>query len=157
MDRSTINQVGANPSSGAQKVLERVGILPRKQISFGYKFTYEKKPKQYYLHDYQFLIGSNETPQDFVRNKINQELTKLEENRTIELQALQKFKDDIENMDTSNIESDEEDIQRRVIKFTILTRRLEKWKENSGKLKGSDYQTNIYRRKMQKLLKHGNY
>ena len=60
-------------------------------------------------------------------------------------------------VDTTDIETDDPDIERRVQSFNELSHRLAiHLQETAGMTKGSDYKTSIYIRKLNLLAKKGN-
>ena len=147
--------VGAKPTRGAEKFLEKFDLWPKRPPPFGTKYLYEKPEREYGEHAMNIFSGMHNVDKDQnVKDRIKKEIDKLTVLREFENQIMAQ-PDTLEEMNTTDIESDDGDIFNRKMKFDELSRRFNNHKAYSYKaLGGNDYQLNNYLRKMQKLSKN---
>lgn len=142
---------GAIPTVKVHKLLEKYDLVPKMPPPFGSKYTYEKPKKEYNeatLKKMTHMHGKD--IDEMVKQKIREELSLMEKRITIEGSMIDH--QDIETINTTDIDSDDPNIIERNIKFDEIKKRFEKHKEYSlDILRGNDYQFNMYLRKMQKL------
>lgn len=117
----------------------------------GFKYQYEKPPKEYSERDMRIFRKMHRVNEDDeVQLKIKKELDIMEHRMLLENDTYQP--ETIENVKTTDIESDEPNILDRDLKFEELNRRFQAHREYSlDILKGNDYKFNTYLRKMNKL------
>ena len=83
----------------------------------------------------------------------------MERRRRLQTEALHTLGDtgaavsQLEEIKTTDIESEEADIFERKHKFDELLKRFEKHRKESAHLRGNDLRYNIYMRKIQKLTR----
>lgn len=142
---------GAHPTPAVHKILENFGLLPKRPVPHGSKYMYEKPEKQYSDHIMNVYRMMHRTDADSnVKRRLLDELNLLESQYGVEGSTYNP--NNIENVKTTDIDSDDPDIFERNIKFEELKRRFEKHRQYSlDVLKGNDYRFNIYLRKMNKL------
>ena len=112
----------------------------------------KNKPKDYSSAPaHKSTFGTEKYDYDqMTQQKIRQEIQLLETRLTLERDTYKT--QDIEEMATDDIESDEPNIFERNIKFNELHKRFENHREYSLRfMKGNDYKFNVYLRKMGKL------
>lgn len=142
---------GATPTPAVHKILENFGLLPKLPVPHGSKYQYEKPEKKYSDHIMNVYRMMHRTDSDpVIKSRLLDELNLLESQYVVEGQTYNP--NNIENVKTTDIDSDDPDIFERNIKFEELRRRFEKHRQYSlDVLKGNDYRFNIYLRKMNKL------
>lgn len=144
---------GAEPTRAVHKILEKFGFLPVMPPPHGSKYTYEKTPRTYNQHEMEKFSKMRNIDKDADLNyRIQLELERMQSLDTFDGQIHPI--EQIDQLATSDIDSDEGDIFKRNIKFEELKRRFQRHRQYSlDVMKGNDYRFNIYLRKMQKLSK----
>lgn len=142
---------GAIPTDRVHHILAQFGILPKKPPIFGSKYLLPPRPKEYSPTVYKNWLGIAKTDyEQYTKFKVREELDLLE--TRIDLEQTIYKENDIEKVQTDDIDSEEQNIFERTIKFIELQKRFDKHKDYSLKvLKGNDYKFNVYLRKMDKL------
>jgi hypothetical protein len=128
-------------------------LLPKQPIPFGSRYVYEKPEKEFSDSIMQVFRKMHNVDKDaIVKQRLLRELDLLEAQYTIEREIYNPV--EIENAKTTDIDSDEQNIFERNLKFEEVKKRFEDHKSYSlDVMKGNDYRFNIYLRKMNKLAK----
>ena len=140
-------------------MFEKAGILPKKPPPFGSLFLYEKKP----VHEDKFskLTWNQKRiskSMSYAKLLLQEEKERIYKNDILEREALERGKlmADKSQMNTTDIEANDSDVESRLESFAEISRRLRLHLDDMGELsKGSDYRTAAYLRKLNLLAKKG--
>lgn len=160
--------VGATPTPGAHRMLEKYGMVPKAPRPFGNFHAYTKpertpiKQKFFSFKNGTQIISGNKIAFTY-RAKLQEEMNIIERKRRLTAESLNRSgtnldaasaATELDDEDTDGMESDEADIFERKRKFEKLLERFERHKEeNRINLKGNDLRYNVYLRKMEKYAR----
>lgn len=161
--------VGAEPTKGVQRLIEKFDFTPRRHDPFGSPHKY-KKPDQvmcYRNGSYRgepFKLNANDRKVEWhYRQKLQEQMYLVERRRRLSKEVLSGSHVPIEaseqavqpEEDTDAHDSEDPDIFSRKAKFEALQKKFQKHQKEKGLLlKGNDLRTNIYIKKMEKLARH---
>lgn len=142
---------GAQPTISVHKILEEFGMVPKMPPIFGSKHTYKKPEKEFTDTTMEVWRMTHKWDKDpIVKQRLEQELKTMEGRLAVENDLYDPVP--VEEVQTTDIDSDEPSVFERNIKFEELRKRFDNHKEYSlNVLGGNDYRLNIYLRKMNKL------
>jgi hypothetical protein len=147
-------------TDGARRALEKAGLLPKRPPPFGSLFLYEKV-KPVVVDKLKALKWNGtkiaEANMD-AKLLVEEEKERIYKNDVLGREALERGKlmADKSQLDTTDIEANDSDIESRLESFAEISRRLRLHLDDMGEAcKGSDYKTAAYVRKLNLLAKKG--
>lgn len=144
---------GAQPTKTVKRLLSEFDLWPKVPPPQGSKHAYDRPTKVYSQLDMNILHKTHKFDKDTpIKDKIMDEIHKLRSVNKLEHEMVGSY--DIDKMQTTDIDTDEEDVIERNIKFQEIKRRFDNHKDYSiDVMKGNDFKFNNYLRKMNKLSK----
>lgn len=142
---------GAQPTKPVKRLLSEFDLWPKVPPPQGSKYAYEKPKRVYHEHSMNILLKTFKMDRDTpIKQRIQDEITKLKTLNSFERDMLSSY--NIDKMQTTDIDTDENDVIERNIKFNELKRRFDNHKKYSlDVMNANDYKFNNYLRKMNKL------
>lgn len=148
--------VGAQPTKGVIRVLEKFNFFPRYPVPFGSKSLYEKPKRTYEARQFKDYFKGIRNPDSKFKEMLKSQMNLHERNKLIQAEALDKLgaaEIDLELVKTDDFESEEGDVFQRFEKFQELNKRFEKHRAENLALRGNDLRYNVYLKKMQKMVR----
>jgi hypothetical protein len=136
-------------------------MLPKQPVPFGSSSLYEKPEKHYKMDYYKHLAPKGNNYDLYMRQQLQEQMTILERKKHLQKEAYDRLGNEnqgaaisqLEEVKTTDIESEEVDIFERKAKFEELLKRMEKHRKETMHLRGNDLRYNIYMRKLHKLTR----
>jgi hypothetical protein len=158
--------VGATPTPGVARLLEKFDYVPTKVTPFGAVHSYEKPSKKYGLRAWRGMgrSGTHENKYEwYYKQMLQEQMNIVERKRRLTDEALsgahaplvphEAATEEVGN-ETDGENSEEVDIFERKSRFERLQRKYAALRKEKGLLlKGNDLRSNIYLRKMEKLAR----
>lgn len=123
--------MGATPTNGANRLLQKFGLVPKMPRAFGERHHYYKPEKTYKMMHYTGL-GKNFTREQpnrvalMYKQKLQEQMNIVERKRRLQREAIEnagegkyatQVEADLDGQDTDGMESEEADIFERKRKF----------------------------------------
>lgn len=117
--------VGAEPTGGVIRILNKFGFYPKAGIPWGSASVYEKPEKEYKGHGFADTYKRMKNTKYHYKQMLQEQMNIVERKRRVQAEAIAKLgegndNEDIELIKTDDIESEEADIFERVKKFEEL-------------------------------------